>query len=148
MHSPAATSLTVESPSRRGCLVPSPFDPIRFNHLSEAEILGRIAGLLASALIRSGRLSHSAPRRAGSIPNSTGPNFDPAASIRDPVARRIAQFLKIAGPATPGELAIALGLKRRTLARRLHLLRRGGLCVVTGKTRTARYEFCVDFARN
>ena len=126
----------------------SPFDPIRFNHLSDAEILGRIGGLLASALIRSGRFSRPASSRAGSAASASAPIFDPGAVIRDPVARNVAHFLKIAGPATPNELAHALGIKRRTLARKLHLLRRGGLCVVMGKTRTARYEFCVDFARN
>lgn len=126
----------------------SPYDPTRFNHLSEAEILGRIGGLLATALIRSGRLSRPPPRRAGSATNAAVPIFDPVAAIRDPVARRVAHFLKMAGPATPNELAVALGIKRRTLARKLHLLRKRGLCVVTGKTRTARYEFRVDFARN
>jgi DNA-binding transcriptional ArsR family regulator len=70
------------------------------------------------------------------------------ALIRDPVVRQIAGFLKIAGHATPGEIAFALGLKRRTLTRKLRLLRRTGLCRVTGKTRAARYVFRVDFARN
>ena len=148
MDLPAAISPAAESPSLREAAALSPCDPGRFNHLSEAEILGRIGGLLARALICSGRLSRSAPRRAGSIANSTASNFDPAASIRDPVARRVAHFLKIAGPATPSELASALGVKRRTLARKLYLLRRDGRCVVTGKTRTARYEFRVDFVRN
>ena len=141
MDLPAAISPAAESSSRREAAALSPFDPGRFNHLSEAEILGRIGRLLARTLIRSGRLSPSAPRRSRSTASAAVQVPDPVAAIRDPVARRVAQFLKIAGPATPGELASALGLKRRTLARKLSLLRRDDLCAVTGKTRTARYEF-------
>ncbi len=129
-------------------MAPSPFDPTRFNHLSEAEILGRIGGLLASALLRSGRLSRLASRRASGPANPASPIFDLVGSIHDPVARRLASFLRLSGPATPGELATALGLKRRTLARKLSLLRKSGLCMVTGKTRTARYELRTDFAAN
>lgn len=148
MPKPAVTSPTVESSARKECRAPSHFDPARFAHLGEAEILGRIGGLLATALIRSGRLSGSAPRHAGGGTKPSAPLFDPVASILDPIERRVAQFLTMAGPATPNELATALGLKRRTLARKLRLLRRTGLCVVTGKTRIARYELRADFTRN
>lgn len=126
----------------------SSFDPGRFNHLNEAQILGRIGGLLAIALVRSGRLSGSASCGASTRAKTDSAALDPVALIRDPAARRIAQFLKIAGPATPGEIALALGLTRRTLARKLFLLRRSGICTVAGKTRAACYEFRTEFADN
>ncbi|MBI4623628.1 MAG: helix-turn-helix transcriptional regulator [Verrucomicrobia bacterium] len=127
----------------------STFNPGRFAHLSEAEVLRRIGGLLATALLRSGRLSQRDARTAAGRTNSLSlPIVDPVALIRDPVARRVATFLCIAGPSAPSELAIALGITRPTLTRKLHLLRLGGLCAVTGKTRTARYEFRADFAGN
>jgi len=137
-----------ESAASTGSAERSSFDPARFNLLSERQILERIGELLARALIRGGHLSRSEQRGAGVEAKATSAPLDPVAMIRDPEARQIAGFLKIAGNATPGEIAFALGLKRRTLTRKLQLLRRTGLCGVTGKTRTARYEFRVDFARN
>lgn len=148
MQPPAISIPIAASSSQRGAAAPSPFDPTRFDHLSEAEILGRIGGLLATAMIRSGRLSHPAPRPANGMANAASLGFDPVALPRDPVARQVVDFLRISGPSTPGEVASALGIKRRTLARKLRLLRCDGLCVATGKTRTARYEFRADVARN
>lgn len=148
MPSPLAAVPTAESAARTRSAERSSFDPARFNHLSERHILERIGELLARALIRGGHLSRSAQRGAGVEAKATSAPLDPVALIRDPVVRQIAGFLKIAGHATPGEIAFALGLKRRTLTRKLRLLRRTGLCRVTGKTRAARYEFRVDFARN
>lgn len=146
MPSPFAAVPTAESAARTGSAERSSFDPARFNRLSEAQILEQIGELLARALIRSGHLSRSAQR--GAAAKAASATLDPVAMIRDPVVRQIAGFLKIAGHANPGEIGFALGLRRRTLTRKLHLLRRTGLCVVTGKTRTARYELRVDFARN
>lgn len=148
MPSPIAAVPTAESAARTGSAERSSFDPARFSRLSEAQILEQIGELLARALIRSGHLSRSAQRGAAVEAKAASATLDPVAMIRDPVVRQIAGFLKIAGHANPGEIGFALGLKRRTLTRKLHLLRRTGLCVVTGKTRTARYELRVDFARN
>jgi hypothetical protein len=126
----------------------SPFDPRRFDHLSEGEVLRRIGALLATALARSGRLRRGAVATSGDAVTTVAAPVDPVELIRDPVARRVAHFLRMSGPATPGELAATLEIKRRTLARKLHLLRTGGLCVVTGQTRNARYAVRTDFAAN
>lgn len=126
----------------------SPFDPARFSHLAEAEILRRIGGLLATALARSGRLRRTPAAPSGEAVAAVAASVDPVELIRDPVAHRIAHFLRLSGPATPGELAAKLEIKRRTLARKFHLLRTGGLCVVTGKTRGAHYALRTDFAGN
>lgn len=126
----------------------SPFDPNRFKNLSETEILSRIGVLLASALLRSGRLSRPTKGGAGGTEGAVPPVIVQENLIRDPVARRVACFLQIAGPVTPGALAANLGIPRRTMARKLHLLRSSGLCVVTGKTRTAHYALRTDFAAN
>lgn len=126
----------------------SPFDPGRFGHLSDAEILRRIGALLAKALIRSGRLARPAKHIVNAATDATAPTIDPVELIPDPAARRIEHFLRLSGPATPAELATRLEIKRRTLARKLHLLRTGGLCEVTGQTRNARYAVRTDFAAN
>ena len=102
--------------------------------------------LLASALLRSGRLSRPTERGAGSTEGAVSSVIAHEDLIRDPVARRVARFLQIAGPSTPGEVAVNLGIPRRTLARKLHLLRSNGLCTVAGKTRTARYALRTDYA--
>jgi hypothetical protein len=148
MHPPAAAISPAEPSPDGGPVASSPFEPTRFDHLSEAEILARIGALLASALIRSGRLSRPTPCRTDGPTGASAPIIDLVAAIRDPVARRVAHFLMIAGPATPHELANALGLKRRTLARKLQRLRQRRFCAVTGKTRSACYEFRVDTTRN
>ena len=126
----------------------SPFDAARFGHLSEPEILARIGALLASAMIRSGRLGRPTTQRPIGATSAAAPVVDALEMVRDPMARMVARYLRISGPATPVAIAFALGIKRRTLARKLHLLRAGGLCVVTGRTRTARYGLRTDFAAN
>lgn len=126
----------------------SPFDPARFSHLGEAEILRRIGGLLATALARSGRLRRTPAAPSGEAVATVAGSVDPVELIRDPVARRIARYLRLSGPATPAELTATLEIKRRTVARKLRQLRTGGLCVVTGKTRSAHYALRTDFAGN
>lgn len=126
----------------------SPFDAARFGHLSEPEILARIGALLASAMIRSGWRGRPTTQRPIGATSAASPVVDPVELVRDPMARMVARYLRIAGPATPVEIGLALGIKRRTLARKLYLLRTGGLCVVTGRTRTTRYGLRKDFVAN
>lgn len=125
-----------------------PCDPARFGHLSEGEILARIGALLAGAIIRSGRLGRPPASRPLGAAHTAPARIEAAELVRDPVARMVVRFLRISGWATPAELAVALGISRRTVARKLRLLRTGGLCVVTGRTRNARYGLRADFAAN
>ncbi len=123
-------------------------DTTRFDRLPEAEVLRRIGALLATAIARSGRLRpRSEPARAvgGGAPPLP---VDPLRLIADPLERQIVEYLRHAGPASPGELCRALGLRSRSLARKLARLRSGGLCEVVGKTQAARYSLRSDFGRN
>lgn len=123
-------------------------DTTRFDRLPEREILGRIGALLATAIMRSGRLrSQNATVRAdrGNEPAS---RIDPVRLIADPLDRQIAEYLRFTGAASPVELRRALGLSPRSLARALARLRRSGLCEVVGQTRAAHYQLRSDFGRN
>lgn len=123
-------------------------DTKRFDRLPEAEILQRIGALLATAILRSGRLqSRNArvPIEQGSAP---APRIDPLRLIADPCERQILEYLRTTGAASPVELRCALGLRPRSLTRALARLRRGGLCEVVGRTRAARYQLRSDFAQN
>jgi DNA-binding transcriptional ArsR family regulator len=123
-------------------------DTTRFDRLPEEEILRRIGALLATAIVRSGRLrSRNAKVRAdrGDKPDA---RIDPLRLIADPLERRIAEYLHFTGAASPVELRQALGLRPRSLTRALARLRRNGLCEVVGQTRAARYQLRSDFAQN
>ena len=150
MESSVMTETNRERRPANGCsgFALSPFALDRFGNLSETEILRRIGVLLASALVRSGRLARPNERVSDSTESAASPVIAQEDLICDPVARRVARFLQIAGPSTPGEVADNLGIPRRTLARKLHLLRSSGLCTVAGKTRTARYALRTDYAAN
>lgn len=121
------------------------FDPQRFVHLSEAEALKRIGALLATALVRSGRLRSEVTRRDEAL---AAPHVDALELIRDPIAQKLASFLRVAGPTSPAEMASALGIPRRTAASKLRHLRTTGVCDVRGKTRAAKYILRVDYSRN
>lgn len=121
------------------------FEPQRFAHLSEAEALKRIGALLAAALIRSGKL------RAGTAKQdeaSATPRVNALELIRDPIARKLASFLQVAGPTSPAKMAAALGIPRRTVASKLRHLRANGVCDVRGKTRAASYRLRTDHGHN
>jgi DNA-binding Lrp family transcriptional regulator len=123
-------------------------DTTRFDRLPEREILRRIGALLATAIVRSGRLrSPNGKVRAdrGAEPDS---RIDPLRLMADPLERQIAEYLRFTGAASPVELRQALGLRPRSLTRALARLRRSGLCEVIGKTRAARYQVRCDFGRN
>jgi CRP-like cAMP-binding protein len=120
----------------------------RFDHLNEDEVLRRIGGLLATALMRSGRLRRPSPAQCG-LPARTLPaTVDPVDLIRDPGARQVARYLQAAGPTAPRDLAAALGLSRRTAARRLAQLCAGGICEVVGRTKAARYQIRTGVQQN
>lgn len=124
----------------------SPIDPARFTHLGEAEVLRRIAALLTTALVRSGRFR--SPTLSKPSATEAFPAIDPLTLIRHSGQRRLAQFLRHAGPTAPCEMATALNMDRRTVARQLRRLSAAGICEVTGRTRGARYRLCVDYSRN
>ena len=131
-----------------GGRVLSIFDPGRFAHLSEREILGRIGGLLATALVRSGRLL----RRPGMAASASSPVaaklVEPWDMAGDPTERQLVRFLHHAGPTAPRDLTAALGLSRQTTMRKLSRLRAGGICEVTGRTRGALYRLRLDHGQN
>lgn len=126
----------------------SPFDPTRFEHLSEAEILRRIGELLASALVRSGRLGRDPNRLARRSSPPAAARVNLVDLIGDPIERQLARYLQCAGPTAPRELIAAFGLSRRTAARKLTRLRANGICEVIGSTRGARYQLRTDHSRN
>lgn len=148
MEPPSATASAPVASGKRLPAAPSPFDPARFNHLSEAEILQRIGELLATALVRSGRLRRGPAAPAGSSASVAATRLDPLDLIGDPIERRLARFLQHAGPTAPRDLAATLNLTRRTTARKLTHLRTNGVCEVIGKTKTARYQLRTDHGRN
>jgi len=126
----------------------SPLDPTRFDHLSEAEILRRIGELLATALVRSGRLARRPNTSAGRSSTHVAARVDWVDLIGDPIERELARYLSGAGPTAPRELIAALGLSRRTAARKLTRLRAKGICEVIGSTRGARYQLRADHSSN
>jgi len=128
----------------------SSVDPARFAHLSEAEVLQRIGALLAKAALHSGFLTLN-PEHARQVPPKFAPDakkVDVRDLIGDPVERKLVEFIQCAGPASPADLAAALGIPRRTVARKLRRLRAVGLCDVVGHTRGARYSLRIDHCRN
>jgi len=147
--SPTFTTLTMRIASEKNLpAATSPFDPTRFAHLSETEILRRIGELLATALVRSGRLARS--RNTSSFRSSTpvAARADWVDLIGDPIERQLARYLQCVGPTAPRELIAAFGLSRRTAARKLTRLRAKGICEVIGNTRGARYQLRAEHGRN
>lgn len=143
--------MTASAPIASGKPLPaatSPFDPTRFDHLSEAEILRRIGELLATALVRSGRLARSPNTLASRSSMPATARVDWVDLIGDPIERQLARYLQCAGPTAPRELVAAFGLSRRTAARKLTRLRAKGICEVIGSTRGARYQLRADHSRN
>jgi hypothetical protein len=123
-------------------------DTTRFDGLSEPEILRRIGALLATAIVRSGRLRSRNAKVPPDRGNHPALEVDPLRLIADPLERQISEYLRYTGTASPVELRQALGLRPRSLTRALARLRRGSLCEVVGQTRAARYQLRSDFAQN
>ena len=123
-------------------------DTHRFDHLTEDEVLCRIADLLATAIRRDQVLSSSKRTKA---PNSNaGPAkpVDPTTLIKDPQERAMARYLTLTGSASPKDFRLALGLARRTVSRKLARLCAAGLCEATGRTQAVRYQLRTDHSRN
>ena len=151
LFDPAKPFMTASAPIASRKPLPaatSPFDPTRFDHLSEAEILRQIGELLATALVRSGRLARSPNTSAGRSSTPVAARVDWVDLIGDPIERQLVRYLQCAGPTAPRELVAAFGLSRRTAARKLTRLRAQGICEVIGSTRGARYELRADHSRN
>lgn len=148
MNSAFSTASAPITPGRPLPATTSPFDPTRFDHLSEAEILRRIGELLATALVRSGQLTRSPKTLAGRSSTPVAAGADWMDLIGDPIERQLARYLQCAGPTAPRQLIAALGLSRRTAARKLTRLRASGICDVIGSTRGARYQLRADHSSN
>lgn len=123
-------------------------DATRFDRLTDAQILRRIGALLATAIVRSGRLRSQNAKVRDGLGKEPESRIDHLRLIADPLERKIADYLRITGAASPAELKRALGLRGRSLTRALARLRSGGLCEVAGRTRAARYRLRRDFTQN
>ena len=108
-------------------------------------MLRRIGALLATAIARSGRLRPQPAPNPKCVGAQPAPPVDPWQLVSDPLERQVMRYLTLTGPASPRELVSALGLNRRTVARKLARLRTMGVCEVTGKTRAARYRLRPEF---
>ena len=116
--------------------------------LSEGEVVERIGELLAIAIARSGRLLRApAPHRANA-PGTSASVVDSVALIHDPLERKLAGFLKHAGPCRPSDIATTLGLARWLVGRKLRRLRAVGICEAVGKTRASHYQLRADYQAN
>jgi CRP-like cAMP-binding protein len=120
----------------------------RFDHLGETEVVRRIGELLATAIRRHGCLSRDRDKIRFEGVTEPANATDPAMLVSDPVAQQMVQYLVRVGPASPRDVGVALGLARRTVARKLARLRATGLCEVVGKTKAARYQLRTDFGAN
>ena len=124
----------------------SPYDPRRFDHLSEEEVIRRIGAILATALLRSGRLQRQPPESGKAQVAFT--QVEQASLLRDEIERQIVSFLQCAGPTSPLMIGRTLGIAQRVITRRLTRLRASGVCEVEGKTRAVRYRVRIDHAGN
>ena len=124
----------------------SPYDPRRFDHLSEKEVIRRIGAILATALLRCGRLRNQPPVSGGAP--VAGARVDQASLLRDEIERQIVNFLQCAGPTSPLLIGRTLGISQRVMTRRLTRLRACGVCEVEGKTRAVRYRVRTDHTGN
>lgn len=127
--------------------VDSPYDPRRFDQLSDAEVIRRIGALLAKALLRTRHLDSSRSSPGQPVDSPASP-VNPLALIRDDTARQIVSFLQCAGPTSPHLIARTLGISRKIVARRLTRLRASGVCELAGRTRAVRYRVRSDFSGN
>jgi len=123
-------------------------DTQRFDRLSEDEVLQRIGALLATAITRSGRLLRPPGAPASSSNKLAAARLEPWDLAGDPTERQLVRFLHHAGPTAPRDLASALGIARRSVARKLRRMRINGLCEVVGKTKAARYQLRTDQSGN
>jgi hypothetical protein len=123
-------------------------DDWHIERLSEGEVIECIGELLAIAIARSGRLLRNPAARRANAPGIPASAVDTVALIRDPTERKLAGFLKHAGPCRPSDIAASLGLARWLVGRKLRRLRAAGICEAVGKTRASYYQLRADFQRN
>ena len=123
-------------------------DDRHIEHLNESEVVERIGELLAIAIARSGRLLRNPATQRANAPGTSASVVDSVALVRDPVERKLAGFLKHAGPCRPSDIAATLGLARWLVGRKLRRLRAVGICEAVGKTRASYYQLRADFQRN
>lgn len=115
----------------------------RHADLSEAQIFGQIGALLATAIIRydgSRKCRPASLVQAQPAPLST--------LLADGVEQEVVRYLTRAREATSSQIQAELGVLRGVLADRLRHLRVSGLCIMTGRTRAARYRLRTEFSAN
>jgi hypothetical protein len=115
----------------------------RHADLSEAQILGQIGALLAAAIIR-----HDGLRKCRPAPLVQTQPAPLSSLLADGVEQEVVRYLARTGEATSGQIQTELGVSRGVLAGRLRHLRVSGLCIMTGKTRAARYRLRTEFSAN
>ena len=126
----------------------SRMDDRHIERLNESEVVEHIGELLAIAIARSGRLLRNPAAQRANAPGTLASVVDSVALVRDPVERKLAGFLKHAGPCRPSDIAATLGLARWLVGRKLRRLRAAGICEAVGKTRASYYQLRADFQRN
>ncbi|MBM3797798.1 MAG: hypothetical protein FJW31_27950 [Acidobacteria bacterium] len=123
-------------------------DDRHIERLSEGEVIECIGELLAIAIARSGRLLRAPALHRANAPGTSASVVDSVALIRDPVERKLARFLKHAGPCRPSDIAATLGLNRWLVGRKLRRLRAAGICEAVGKTRASHYQLRANYQAN
>lgn len=118
-----------------------------FVQLPESERLRRIGELLVVAASRYWRDETLAGRvKAKRSPAS--PLFEVSDLVTSETDKRILRYLEQKVSASPVQISAALAIARSTLVRRIARLRAGGLIVVAGRTKGARYELAGQQQRN
>ena len=121
----------------------------RFDRLSEDEVLRRIGDLLAIAIgRREGQRLRQELTPSATAGKVDPQRFDPRQLVIDELERQIIGHLRKVGSATSRELAIVLGCKGRTMARKLARLRAAGQCQIEGRSRMACYRLRTEFGAN
>ena len=123
-------------------------DDRHIERLNESEVVERIGELLAIAIARSGRLLRAPAAQRANAPGTSASVVDAVALVRDPVERKLAGFLRHAGPCRPSDIATTLGLARWLVGRKLRRLRAAGICEAVGKTRASHYQLRADYQAN
>ncbi len=128
------------------------------DHLTREERLARIGALLAKGIYlmlsreaeekRQLELQASASAADRGVPDSNNQTVTNGMSELDEDDRRIIEYLKRVGSASPRHMQGALSMSKATLFRRLTELLTAGLVVRSGKTTGVRYRLAEHHGRH
>ncbi|MDD3179520.1 MAG: hypothetical protein PHQ04_04130 [Opitutaceae bacterium] len=119
-----------------------------YAEMTAAERTQRIGVLLETALVR----YHRRQRELGALRNcekrENAAATDPAFLVSDETDKEMVRRVARLEEATPHDLALALGLSRATVGRKLARLKTAGVFLVSGKTSATRYRLRGDSTLN